>query len=68
MPRTIQELRTAHPCFAYGVPNNKGRVHLPVSPGCNLLCRFCQRDVNAEYGVDNRPGVSGGVISPDEAV
>ena len=68
MPRTIQELRTAHPCFAYGAPNNKGRVHLPVSPGCNLLCRFCQRDVNAEYGVDNRPGVSGGVISPDEAV
>lgn len=68
MPRTIQELRTAHPCFAYGAPNNKGRVHLPVSPGCNLLCRFCQRDVNEKYGVDNRPGVSGGVISPDEAV
>ena len=68
MPRTIQELRTAHPCFAYGAPNNKGRVHLPVSPGCNLLCRFCQRDVNEDYGLDNRPGVSGGVITPDEAV
>ena len=68
MPRTIQELRAAHPCFAYSAPNNKGRVHLPVSPGCNLLCRFCQRDVNEDYGLDNRPGVSGGVITPDEAV
>ncbi|MGX8705146.1 MAG: radical SAM protein [bacterium] len=68
MPRTIEELRASHPCFAYGAPNNKGRVHLPVSPGCNLLCRFCQRDVNAEYGLDNRPGVSGGIITPDEAV
>lgn len=68
MPRTLSELRSAHPCFAYGAPNNKGRVHLPVSPGCNLLCRFCQRDVNARYGEDNRPGVAGGVISPDEAV
>ena len=68
MPKTIAELRTSHPCFAYGAPNNKGRVHLPVSPGCNLLCRFCRRDVNEDYGKDNRPGVSGGVISPDEAV
>ena len=64
----LDTLRSVHPCFSGGVPNNKGRVHQPVSPGCNLLCRFCQRDVNPDYGEDNRPGVSGGVITPDEAL
>lgn len=68
MPKTFEQLSRAHPCFALGAKNNKGRVHLPVSPGCNLLCRFCQRDVNENYDTDHRPGVSGKVISPDEAV
>jgi nitrogen fixation protein NifB len=43
---------------------NKGRVHLPVSPACNIQCRFCKRDFNK---TDQRPGVSSGILKPEEA-
>ncbi len=51
-----------HPCF--GAKQNRGRVHLPVSPGCNLECRFCDRTIN---DVEERPSVTGRVIEPEEA-
>ncbi|MDR1328520.1 MAG: radical SAM protein [Oscillospiraceae bacterium] len=56
-----------HPCFALGRPNNKGRVHLPVSPGCNIACAFCSRALDADRGV-LRPGVTGEVLTPREAL
>jgi nitrogen fixation protein NifB len=55
-------LREQHPCF--GARNNRGRMHLPVCPGCNIFCRFCERSINAE---ENRPGVAAKVITPSEA-
>lgn len=54
-----------HPCFSVGAKANKGRVHLPVSPGCNISCRFCDRRLN---DVDDRPGVASSIITPQEAV
>jgi nitrogen fixation protein NifB len=61
-----RNLQSAHPCFATGgKPNNKGRIHLPVSPGCNIECQFCDRAVNR---TEQRPGVTGQVISPEEAL
>jgi len=65
MSITFEELKLAHPCFSTGVKSNKGRVHLPVSPGCNINCNFCQRDMN---DIDDRPGVTGSIITPEEAV
>jgi nitrogen fixation protein NifB len=62
---TIEELTQNHPCFAQGAKINKGRVHLPVSPGCNIACKFCDRQLN---GVDQRPGVASTIITPAEAV
>jgi len=62
---SYEELKKSHPCFAAGAKNNKGRVHLPVSPGCNIACNFCKRDIN---DTENRPGVSSGIITPEEAV
>lgn len=41
------------------------RIHLPVSPGCNIACRFCDRTIN---DVENRPGVTSKVITPKEAL
>jgi nitrogen fixation protein NifB len=38
---------------------------LPVSPGCNIACKFCKRDLN---DTDVRPGVASGIITPEEAV
>ena len=58
-----QRVRELHPCF--GAKQNRGRIHLPVCPGCNLECRFCDRKINA---VENRPGVTAAVIQPEEAV
>ncbi len=65
MAVTFEELRKNHPCFALGAKNNKGRVHLPVSPGCNIFCNFCKRDIN---DTDHRPGVARGIITPEEAL
>ncbi|MDR1422040.1 MAG: radical SAM protein [Coriobacteriales bacterium] len=61
----LNKLASQHPCFALGKPNNKGRIHLPVSPGCNIACRFCERSINA---YEQRPGVTAEVIRPDEVV
>lgn len=65
MAATFERLQKNHPCFAVGAKNNKGRIHLPVSPGCNIACNFCRRSIN---DVDNRPGVARGIMSPEEAV
>lgn len=65
MALTFESLQKEHPCFAVGAKNNKGRVHLPVSPGCNITCNFCQRKIN---DTDNRPGVTSEIISPKEAI
>ena len=61
---TYANLQQSHPCFG-GQKNNAGRIHLPVSPGCNIFCRFCQRSIN---DVEQRPGVTSKVVSPQEAV
>jgi nitrogen fixation protein NifB len=60
-----RNLSAVHPCFAGGKPNNKGRIHLPVSPGCNIGCRFCERSLNAS---EQRPGVTAEVLTPETAL
>ncbi len=65
MTKTFEEISKKHPCFALGQKSNKGRIHLPVSPGCNIGCRFCKRDFNDQ---EIRPGVASSIITPDEAI
>jgi nitrogen fixation protein NifB len=65
MSRTFDELTLSHPCFSTGAKPNKGRVHLPVSPGCNINCNFCDRRLN---NIEQRPGVATAIISPEDAV
>jgi nitrogen fixation protein NifB len=60
-----RNLEMEHPCFALGKPNNKGRIHLPVSPGCNIECQFCERSINS---TERRPGVTAQVITPEESI
>lgn len=64
MSNTYQDLQNSHPCFG-GYKNNAGRIHLPVSPGCNIACRFCDRVID---DVEERPGVTSKVITPDESL
>lgn len=64
MSNTYKDLQNSHPCFG-GHKNNVGRIHLPVSPGCNIACSFCDRVIN---DVEERPGVTSKVISPEESL
>jgi nitrogen fixation protein NifB len=59
----INRVKELHPCF--GAKQNKGRIHLPVCPGCNIECNFCDRRLN-DYEV--RPGVASAVLTPGEAI
>ncbi|MCR4631812.1 MAG: radical SAM protein [Treponema sp.] len=64
MPRSFSELKTQHPCFgSHGATT--GRIHLPVCPGCNIACRFCERSMN---DTENRPGVTAHVLKPGETI
>ncbi len=64
MTENQEKLRNNHPCFA-SKPGNLGRIHLPVSPACNIGCRFCSRVLN---DTENRPGVTAKVIKPEESI
>jgi len=54
-----------HPCYNPDAHKVNGRIHLPVSPTCNIRCRFCRREFDT---TTQRPGVARYVISPAEAV
>lgn len=58
----INKVKEQHPCF--GAKKNKGRIHLPVCPVCNIECKFCEREIN-DY--EKRPGVASTIITPEEA-
>ena len=64
MTEIQEKLRNNHPCFAEK-PGNLGRIHLPVSPACNIGCRFCSRILN---DTEQRPGVTAKVITPEESI
>lgn len=64
MSNTYEQLQNSHPCFG-NHKNNAGRIHLPVSPGCNIACKFCDRSIN---DVEERPGVTSKVLKPEECV
>ena len=42
-------------CFSASAHNKFARIHLPVSPACNIQCRFCKRGFNKW---EIRPGVA----------
>lgn len=64
MSKSFEEIQSNHPCFG-GHKNNAGRIHLPVCPGCNIACRFCERSINT---TDSRPGVTNRVLKPVQAI
>lgn len=58
----LNKVKEQHPCF--GAKKNKGRIHLPVCPACNIECKFCDRKINDH---ENRPGVASTILKPEEA-
>ncbi len=59
----FSHLAKRHPCLGGGPGMRSGRLHLPVSPACNLQCRFCQRTFN---DLEERPGVSRGILKVED--
>ena len=59
------KLQKKHPCMSGGANLTAGRIHLPVSPSCNIQCKFCTRQFDKSL---IRPGVSSLVLKPEEAV
>jgi len=57
--------QTDHPCFG-GDHSKAGRIHLPVAPGCNIKCGFCERKFDCAN--ESRPGVTSKVLTPSQAV
>jgi nitrogen fixation protein NifB len=57
-------ISTRHPCFSGEANMTHGRLHLPVSPACNIQCRFCRRTFNK---AEQRPGVSAVLLKPEGA-
>ena len=55
MAISYEELTTKHPCFAKDKNSGNGRIHLPISPSCNIECKFCERSFNT---YEQRPGVT----------
>lgn len=62
----LPALEGRHPCFSTTAAGHaaSARLHLPVSPACNIACAFCARDFNR---FDARPGVATRLVRPDEA-
>lgn len=65
MATSYDTLQRQHPCFARGKAGSTGRVHLPVSPGCNLGCKFCSPEFN---DTKEAPAVTSKILTPQEAV
>lgn len=58
--------RSKHPCFNKETSGSCGRVHLPVAPGCNIQCNYCNRKYDCVN--ESRPGVTSAILPPDKAV
>jgi nitrogen fixation protein NifB len=60
-----------HPCFSGAAHLKFGRIHLPVSPACNIGCLFCARGirpVGEGFAQEGVPGVASRVLKPAEAI
>ncbi len=54
-----------HPCFHPEGAGKFGRINLPVAPGCNVQCTYCNRAYDCAH--ESRPGVTSTVLGPREA-
>jgi nitrogen fixation protein NifB len=61
----LLQIAKTHPCLSREANASFGRLHLPVSPACNIQCRFCSRSRNK---TEQRPGVTAQVLQPEQAV
>ncbi len=57
-----------HPCYSHSAHFRYGRIHLPVAPGCNLGCNYCERQIGGMNYHSYRPAVAEAILTPEEAL
>ena len=55
-----------HPCYSQDAHQYYARMHLPVAPGCNIQCNYCNRKFDCAN--ESRPGVTSTLLSPVAAL
>jgi nitrogen fixation protein NifB len=55
-----------HPCYSQEAHRYYARMHVPVAPGCNIQCNYCNRKFDCAN--ESRPGVTSTLLSPEQAV
>ncbi|WP_239393590.1 nitrogenase cofactor biosynthesis protein NifB [Frankia sp. CiP3] len=55
-----------HPCYSQEAHQYYARMHVPVAPGCNIQCNYCNRKFDCAN--ESRPGVTSRLLSPQEAL
>jgi nitrogen fixation protein NifB len=62
----LEEKTKKHPCYSFDAHHKYARLHLPVAPGCNISCNYCNRKFDCVN--ESRPGVTSGILTPGEAL
>jgi nitrogen fixation protein NifB len=62
----LQQVGDIHPCFSASAHVRYGRLHLPVAPGCNIQCEYCDRKFDCAN--ESRPGVTSRVMTARDAI
>jgi len=57
-----------HPCMHEDAHEQIARLHLPVAPRCNIHCCFCERKISPFENHLTRPGITAGILSPEQAL
>ena len=65
-PTPAADLAAKHPCFSQDAHQYYARIHLPVAPGCNIQCNYCNRRFDCAN--ESRPGVTSALLTPREAL
>jgi len=59
-------LISEHPCLSKASSGHYVRLHLPVSPVCNIKCRYCDQTYDCPN--ESRPGVTSKLLTPNAAL
>lgn len=56
----------SHPCYSQEAHRYYARMHVPVAPGCNIQCHYCNRKFDCAN--ESRPGVTSTLLTPQQAL
>ncbi|KLL12503.1 nitrogenase cofactor biosynthesis protein NifB [Protofrankia coriariae] len=62
----IAEKVANHPCYSQEAHQYYARMHVPVAPGCNIQCNYCNRKFDCAN--ESRPGVTSKLLTPEQAL